>query len=100
LPTDRLYAEWWLRSDRVESLLGAETKSAPGSGSEVVQRVSIPASIYAWKSDVDRRHLALDLQTRTREALEAGFREGLTVIGYERDPEGNGSYLLGRWSVP
>jgi len=25
------------------------------------------------------------------------FQQGLTVLGYERDAEGNGKFLLGRW---
>ena len=30
-----------------------------------------------------------------REALESAFRRGLAVVGYERDEQGNGSFLLG-----
>jgi hypothetical protein len=35
------------------------------------------------------------VQSSNREALESAFRRGLAVIGYERDAEGNGAFLLG-----
>ena len=96
LPTDRLYAEWWLRSDRVTSLLEgtlAEGRAAPRS--DVRLRITVPASISEWKCDPSQRDLALRTQTEVRQALESGFQAGLAVIGYERDRDGNGQYLLG-----
>lgn len=94
LPTDRLYAEWWLRSEWVERRLGGGGFAAVGEA-EVVERVEVPAEVYAWKADPPRRHLALEVQRRNREAFESGFDRGLAAIGYERDAEGNGSFLLG-----
>ncbi|HXC96266.1 MAG TPA: GNAT family N-acetyltransferase [Edaphobacter sp.] len=90
LPTDRLYAEWWLRSKRVTSILRGEAQPI-----EVVERVTVPHAIYQWKQDAQQRSRALAVQTANRDALESAFRRGLTVIGYERDTEGNGSFLLG-----
>jgi predicted GNAT superfamily acetyltransferase len=92
LPTDRLYAEWWLRSPRVSGLLGGEPQPV-----EVIERVTVPHAIYQWKQDAQQRDLARTLQTRNREALESAFRRGLAVTGYERDAEGNGCFLLGPW---
>jgi predicted GNAT superfamily acetyltransferase len=92
LPTDRLYAEWWLRSDRVVSILRGEVQPI-----EVVERVTVPRAIYQWKQDAQQRNLALALQTRNREALESAFRRGFAVIGYERDAQGDGTFLLGEW---
>ena len=92
LPTDRLYAEWWLRSLRVESILRGEAQPI-----EVIERITVPHAIYQWKQDAQQRNLALALQTRNREALESAFRRGLAVIGYERDPQGDGTFLLGEW---
>jgi len=91
LPTDRLYAEWWLRSGRVEGILRGEAQP-----SEVLERVTVPHAIYQWKQDVQQRSLARAVQSGNREAFESAFRRGLAVIGYERDAEGNGSFLLGR----
>lgn len=95
LPTDRLYAEWWLRSDRVAGILRGE---APPT--EVIERVTVPHTIYQWKQDAQQRSLARDVQSRNREALESAFHRGLAVIGYERDAQGNGNFLLGPWNEP
>ena len=92
LPTDRLYAEWWLRSGRVAGMLRGEAPSI-----EVVERVTVPHTIYQWKQDAQQRSLARALQSSNREALESAFHRGLAVIGYEVDPQGNGSFLLGPW---
>jgi predicted GNAT superfamily acetyltransferase len=93
LPTDRLYAEWWLRSPRVLSILGGEAQSI-----QAVERVTVPHTIYQWKKDAQQRGLARAVQSSNREALESAFQRGLSAIGYERDAEGNGSFLLGPWN--
>jgi predicted GNAT superfamily acetyltransferase len=93
LPTDRLYAEWWLRSSRVASILRGEVQTV-----EIMERVTVPHAIYQWKQDARQRDLARDLQTRNREALESAFRRGLAVVGYDRDAQGNGSFLLSEWN--
>ena len=92
LPTDRLYAEWWLRSDRVAGTLRGEAPPI-----EVIERVTVPHTIYQWKQDAQQRSLARALQSSNREALESAFHRGLAVIGYEVDAQGNGSFLLGPW---
>jgi predicted GNAT superfamily acetyltransferase len=90
LPTDRLYAEWWLRSPRVISVLNGEPQAI-----EAVERVAVPHDIYQWKQDPERRLQARTLQQENQIALEAAFNRGLAVIGYERSPNGDGSFLLG-----
>jgi predicted GNAT superfamily acetyltransferase len=92
LPTDRLYAEWWLRSPRVASVLRGEIQLTP-----TVERVTVPYAIYQWKQDIQQRSRAQDLQTSIRETLQSAFHRGLAVVGYERDSDGNGCYLLGPW---
>src|ERR1700751_3880148 len=76
LPTDRLYAEWWLRSDRVAGMLRGEAPPV-----EVIERVTVPHTIYQWKQDPQERSLARALQRSNREALESAFHRGLAVIG-------------------
>jgi predicted GNAT superfamily acetyltransferase len=93
LPTDRLVAEWWLRSKRVEMFLQSGQKPQ----FETVQRISVPAQIYEWKAAEGTRARAAEVQARNREQFLKAFRGGLAVLGYERDAEGNGSFLLGRW---
>jgi predicted GNAT superfamily acetyltransferase len=95
LPTDRLYAEWWLKSSRVTNLLSGKPQSIHSD-----ERITVPQAIYQWKQDAQRRSLAQELQTSNREALQTAFGRGLAVVGYERDSDGNGSFLLGPWDEP
>jgi predicted GNAT superfamily acetyltransferase len=93
LPSDRLIAEWWLKSKRVERLL-AEGKNAIA---KAVTSISVPAQIYDWKASAETRVRAQQVQEGNREQFLKAFANGLAVLNYERDTEGNGKYLLGRW---
>ena len=88
LPTDRLYAEWWVRSAHAERVMAREPSMEP-----VLERVSVPAQIYEWKAEGDRR--AQETQTMLRNTLQQYFAEGLCVIGYDREADGTGIFLLG-----
>jgi predicted GNAT superfamily acetyltransferase len=81
LPTDRLYAEWWLRSRRVEAALRGEREAV-----EVLETILVPAQ------------KSLEAQMQNRAALESAFARGLAVIGYDRTPEDDGRFLLGKWN--
>jgi predicted GNAT superfamily acetyltransferase len=93
LPSDRLIAEWWLKSKRVETLL-ATGKNLP---MKTESKIEVQARVYAWKAAPETRARAQQLQERNRESFLRAFAEGLAVLGYERDAEGSGKYLLGRW---
>jgi predicted GNAT superfamily acetyltransferase len=93
LPTDRLVAEWWLRSSRVETLL----RTGARAEFKVEQEVVVPAEINDWKAAPDQRPKAADLQARNAQLLQDAFRRGLAALGYARDEHGNGQFLLGRW---
>lgn len=93
LPTDRLVAEWWLRSRRVTALLGSDTRP----DFPVEETISVPGEIYKWKTSPLDRGKALELQARNRGLLMDAFCRGLAALGFARDEQGNGSYLLGRW---
>jgi predicted GNAT superfamily acetyltransferase len=93
LPTDRLVAEWWLKSKRVVNLL--EHGQAPQF--KVEKRIHVPAEIYSWKASAAERAKAAAVQARNREAFLADLPRGLAALGYERDAAGNGAFLLGRW---
>jgi predicted GNAT superfamily acetyltransferase len=69
-----------------------------GAAEAITARIEIPAAVAHWKQDAGQRILASDLQTRNRIALQAAFANGLAVVDYERDAEGNGSFLLGPWT--
>ena len=96
LPTDRLTAEWWLRSRRVTTLL--ETGKRPDY--KVEKKAVVPAEIYAWKASQDDRAKAAEVQQRNRDVLMDAFRSGLAAVGYVRAAQGNGAFLLARWDEP
>jgi len=93
LPSDRLIAEWWLKSRRVEILLGT------GKNPLFSQRtaIEVPAQIYDWKAAGETRNQAQQVQERNREQFLIAFADGLAVLGYDRDADGNGKFLLGNW---
>jgi predicted GNAT superfamily acetyltransferase len=93
LPSDRLVAEWWLKSKRVESLL----RPAPWPKYEISKTISVPAKIYEWKASPVTRHRAQEVQEQNRRDFLEAFSQGLAVLQYERDQQGNGKFLLGRW---
>jgi predicted GNAT superfamily acetyltransferase len=93
LPSDRLIAEWWLKSRRVETLL-ATGKNLPLVAESSIE---VPAQIYDWKAAPETRGQAQQVQERNREQFLRAFSRGLAVVGYERDATGNGTFLLGHW---
>jgi predicted GNAT superfamily acetyltransferase len=94
LPTDRLVAEWWMKSKRVEAVLAG----SPRANFECRARIDVPAGIYEWKADPATRPQALAVQDGNHEQFKRAFAEGLSVLGYERDQRGNGRFLLGEWN--
>lgn len=96
LPTDRLVAEWWLKSKHVVGLL--ERKELPQF--QAVRRIAVPAQVYEWKASAAERAKAGEVQKRNREDFLVAFGLGLAVLGYERDQHDNGTFLLGRWGEP
>jgi predicted GNAT superfamily acetyltransferase len=93
LPTDRLIAEWWIRSTRVESLVN--TGKLPQY--PATTKVEVPGKIYEWKASPTERTKAAEVQLRNREMFLKAFDDELAVLRYERDAAGNGAFLLGRW---
>ena len=94
LPSDRLVAEWWLKSKRVENLL----RAAPKPGFETLRTISVPEQIYDWKASPRTRDRAKEVQDCNRQDFLQAFSQDLAVLGYERDHQRNGKFLLGRWN--
>src|SRR5271167_5074606 len=69
LPSDRLIAEWWLKSKRVETLLAAG-KNTP---SQTEAEIEVPAQIYEWKEAAETRVKAQQVQERNREQFLRAF---------------------------
>lgn len=93
LPSDRLIAEWWLKSKRVETLMA--TGKNPAFEQHAV--IGVPAQIYEWKAVSETRSKAQQVQEQNRGEFLAAFERGLVVLGYERNAEGDGKFLLGNW---
>ena len=91
LPTDRLVAEWYLDSPRVTEIL----EGRPRTRYEIVERIEVPASIYQWKASDEDRDRALAVQEENRLKFQNAFAQGLAVLGFVRDEEGNGVFELG-----
>jgi predicted GNAT superfamily acetyltransferase len=94
LPSDRLIAEWWLKSKRVETLLA----TGKNPSFERKTAIEVPAQIYDWKAVAETRPKAQQVQERNKQLFLRDFNDGLTVLGYERDAEGNGRFLFGYWN--
>jgi predicted GNAT superfamily acetyltransferase len=91
LPTDRLLAEWELDSPRVEGIL----TQRPIPEESIEERILIPAEIGSWKKNDATRERALAVQLEIRKRFQQAFSQGLTVLGFSRDSNGNGVFELG-----
>ncbi len=72
LPTDRLVAEWWMKSKRVEAVLAG----APRAKFECGASIEVPAEIYEWKAAPATRAQALAVQESNRGRFIRAFAEG------------------------
>jgi predicted GNAT superfamily acetyltransferase len=87
LPTDRLVAEWWVRSQRVEDVLAGNQRAANPNR----ERIAIPAGIRAICRDDPQS--AEKIQTKLREQFLANIASGCAAVGFEFNEE-QGTYLL------
>ncbi len=87
LPTDRLVAEWWLRSERVEKILSRQNQSL----SPQAVRISIPSDIAELRQRNVRK--AKQVQSVMRRQFLHYFEQGFTVTGFELSGS-FGTYLL------
>ena len=98
LQTDRLVAEWWIRSPRVTAAVNGDRAGL--AGVEVEETIQLPAAIYEWKAEEAQRYLAQAVQAENRARFQEAFSRGLAVTGFTRDAEGSGAYQLGPWIEP
>lgn len=93
LPTDRLIAEWWVKSRRVRGLLDEQQGKLPDY--EITHNVTVPGEIYQWKAEGNPRALAT--QSRVREDLVPLLEKGLSILRHRVLEDGSGEFGLGRW---
>ena len=87
LPTDRLVAEWWLKSARVEAIL----RGQPLTPAADRQRVGVPRTIGEMK-ETDTA-AAEKIQTEARREFEHWLGQGYAITGFELTDQA-GTYLL------
>lgn len=88
LASDRLFAEWDLTSEKVETLAAGGKFSTPD---EPRGRIEVPNDWFALVAEDPGK--ALEVQGRLRSEFEAAFENGLVARGFERD-ESHPKYLL------
>lgn len=93
LPTDRLVAEWHLKSDRVLRTLGR--KSASGRFGKQARRISVPANIEELRSTHPSG--ALEVQSEVRAQFQKWFGEGYAATAVAASTGGT-EYILEPWS--
>ena len=96
LPTDRLIAEWWIRSPRAEA---AASRDAVGNEKAFERpmtqaEIPVPVDIASLRERDPGR--AREIQASIAAQFDRHFQAGLTVIGFEKSAEA-GRYLLGSW---
>ena len=90
MPTDRLVAEWWLRSSRTEGIIAGQPVPVPAQP----ERIAIPRAIEQLRH-VDTA-AAAKVNAQTRQAFERWLGQGYAVTGFEVNEE-EGIYLLERY---
>ena len=96
LPTDRLTAEWWIRTSRVESLSTGSQPATTGLAlpDSPLAVISVPSNIDRLRSD--EPDTARDIQALVSQEFDEAFTQGLAVTGFRREKDA-GSYLLTKW---
>ena len=90
LPTDRLHAEWWMKSRRVEAILNDSSQSSV----QILETITVPRAVSEWKAASVPRAQAIQAENRQR--FLSAFARGLAVTGFRVDSEGNGTFELTR----
>jgi predicted GNAT superfamily acetyltransferase len=88
LPTDRLHAEWWMESARVNATLSGSPYIAP----PIQETIVVPKAISDWKASSVSQAAAIQIENRQR--FLSAFSRGLAVTGFRVDLEGNGTFEL------
>lgn len=90
LPTDRLTAEWWIKSPRVRAICDGGQFQRPLAQAAI----PVPANISQIRRDEPSQAIAI--QTHLAEEFEKHFAAGLAVTGFQAN-ENEGTYLLSEW---
>jgi predicted GNAT superfamily acetyltransferase len=98
LPTDRLHAEWHLRTQRVEAALNGSSAGLKKIEETIEEEITVP---QATGNGEPRRLISPELsqyRRKTGSAFNPHLRAGLAVTGFKRDERGNGIFELAAWT--
>jgi len=87
LPTDRLVAEWWLRSPRVQSRLSGE----PYVETTSTDRIAVPTVIQDLCRTEPKK--AEQIQSQLRNSFESAIAHGRAAVGFTPTQK-EGLYLM------
>jgi predicted GNAT superfamily acetyltransferase len=90
-PTDRLHAEWELRSKRVEGIVAG--RALPDA--DIEKTIAIMDAGAVNGASPASRGASIEVLLRVREEFAAAFAKGLTVLRFDGGKGGGGRYLLG-----
>lgn len=90
-PTDRLHAEWWLKSSRVESVLSG--RGLPAEDLPVT--IAVTHGKHGASSDPAAATAGSVPLLLIRRDFQAAFSKGLAALRFQVDSDGGASYLLG-----
>lgn len=83
MPTDRLVAEWWLDSPRVNRIVSAKTSGESNAYAHAT-RISIPNNISDLRTS--NKEAAEKIQTQIREQFESNFASKMVVTAIDSNP--------------
>ncbi|MGO8718746.1 MAG: GNAT family N-acetyltransferase [Acidobacteriaceae bacterium] len=94
LPTDRLHAEWWLKSERVLSLMAGN-----GLPNSPIKRTITVTYTHAGSSGTlhPLPTLALESLMKLRREFSTAFSSGLTALRFQNSSDEFACYQLGHW---
>src|SRR5277367_209658 len=93
LPTDRLHAEWWMQSERVEAILSGASAASKETKQTIPETIKetiiVPHEISEWKASGEVEKAMEVVQTENRKRFEEAFARGLAVMDFSTDAKGN-----------
>jgi predicted GNAT superfamily acetyltransferase len=96
LPTDRLVAEWHLRSGRVERVLAGKPAAVRAVSTKKAVQIDMPANLDELKDKDPLR--ARQIQSEVRENFLKWFKKGYAATAVIANPGGGTGYILEPWS--
>ncbi|MHB1935666.1 MAG: GNAT family N-acetyltransferase [Acidobacteriaceae bacterium] len=94
LPTDRLHAEWWLRSERARALLAGKGLPDYSINETITVTYNRADSGGTFQS---LPALALESLLKLRREFSTAFSAGLAVLRFQKLSGDSACYWLGRW---